>query len=98
MVCSKSCYIRTELFMGVCFGIWNNVTTVLNAHSLYERQHRGFAMLIIFFLMFPGLVTSVGFLILHWFGHRRFGKMPPGSVLLYFLLFLFFYPVVPIAL
>ena len=96
--CSKSCMIRAELFMGVVFGIWNNLTTVINAANLWEREHRGFAILIMFFLMFPGLVTSVGFLVLHWLGHRKIGRMPPGSVLLYFILFLFFYPLVPIAL
>ena len=46
--------------------------------------------------LFPGLVCSVGFLILHCVGHRKIGKIPPTSVVAYFFILLFFYPVVPI--
>ena len=36
---------------GFVFGIWNNVSTALNATTLYEKDHRGFAALTIFFLV-----------------------------------------------
>eukprot|EP00095_Tigriopus_kingsejongensis_P007483 maker-scaffold580_size130538-snap-gene-0.24 protein:Tk07483 transcript:maker-scaffold580_size130538-snap-gene-0.24-mRNA-1 annotation:"xk-related protein" len=96
--CSQSCLLKAQMVMGIVFGLWNNITTVINAKNLFEKGHAVFGWLCLFFLMFPGLVTSVGFLILHFLGHRKIGKIPPGSVLLYCGLFLFFYPVVPIAL
>ncbi|TRY76978.1 hypothetical protein TCAL_12031 [Tigriopus californicus] len=96
--CSKTCLTQTEMVMGIVFGLWNNVTTVMNAKNLFEKGHPVLGGLIVFFLMFPGLVTSIGFLILHFLGHRKIGKMPPGSVLLSVGLLFFLYPVVPIAL
>lgn len=86
------------LFSSVIFGIFNNVSTVLNAKVLFESGHSVAGGLAIFFLLFPGIVTSVGFLVLHWFGNRKFGRIPPVSVILYFFLLLLFYPVVPIVL
>ncbi len=62
------------------------------------QNHTGFAALTIFFLLFPGLICSVGFLILHCVGHRKIGKIPPTSVMAYFFAMLLFYPVVPIVL
>lgn len=88
-----------ELIMsGIVFGLWNNVSTVLNAKILFETGHNLAGGFTLFFLMFPGLVTSIGFLVLHWLGHKRLGRIPSTSVIAYFFLLLFFYPVVPIAL
>jgi hypothetical protein len=96
---TKTCIRRTELIVnGVLFGIWNNVSTILNAKALVEEGHTWGAALTLFFLFFPGLVTSIGFLILHWMGHRRIQKLPPKNVILYFLVLLFLYPIVPIGL
>ena len=90
---------RTELIVnGIIFGIWNNVSTVLNAKALFEEGHTWGAALTIFFIFFPGLVTSLGFLILHCTGHRRIKKVPARNVFLYFLSLLFLYPIVPIGL
>ena len=83
---------------GIIFGLFNNISTIWNAKVLLQNGHRIPGFLTIFFLIFPGIVTSIGFLVLHWLGSRRFGKLPPFSVLLYFLALLFFYPAVPIAL
>ncbi len=63
------------------------------------QDHRVFSYLTVFFLMFPGLVTSVGFVVLHCLGaNRAIGGMPPRRVAAVFLVLLLFYPAVPIAL
>ena len=90
---------RMELiFSGLIFGIFNNVSTILNAKVLFEKDRSIAGGLTILFLLFPGLICSIGFLVLHWFGHRKIGRIPPISVAIYFVFILFFYPVVPIAL
>ena len=90
---------KIELVIGgILFGLFNNVTTIWNAKVLLEEGHKVAGGLTIFFLMFPGIVTSIGFVVLHWLGTRRFGKIPPIEVLVYFFVLLFFYPIVPIAL
>ena len=82
---------KIELVIGVIlFGLFKYVSTIWNAKVA--------GGLTIFFLMFPGIVTSIGFVVLHWLGTRRFGKIPPFEVLVYFFVLLFFYPIVPIAL
>ena len=80
------------------FGLFKYVSTIWNAKVLLKEGHKVAGGLTIFFLMFPGIVTSIGFVVLHWLGTRRFGKIPPFEVLLYFFVLLFFYPIVPIAL
>ena len=45
------CWLRMEMLGGFIFGIWNNVSTALNAMTLYEKNHTGFAALTIFFLV-----------------------------------------------
>jgi len=90
---------KIELVIGgILFGLFNNVSTIWNAKVLLEEGHKTAGGLTIFFLMFPGIVTSIGFVVLHWLGTRRFGKIPPFEVLVYFFALLFFYPIVPIAL
>jgi len=92
---------KIELIVGgIIFGLFNNISTIWNAKVLFENDQisRAPGALTIFFLLFPGIVTSIGFLVLHWRGSRRFGKLPPFSVLLYFLVLLFCYPAVPISL
>ena len=94
-----SWFNKAELIVGgIIFGIFNNAVTIWNAKVLMENGHQLAGALTIFFLLFPGIVTSVGFLVLHWLGSRRFGKLPPISVLVFFIILLFAYPIVPIAL
>jgi hypothetical protein len=88
---------RAELVVnGVLFGIWNNLSTVINAKTLIDEGHAWAAALNLFFLFFPGLVTSLAFLILYTLGHRRIKRVPPAKVIVYFFVLLFCYPVVPI--
>ena len=92
---------KIELIVGgIIFGLFNNISTIWNAKVLFENDKisRAPGALTIFFLLFPGIVTSIGFLVLHWRGSRRFGKLPPFSALLHFLALLFCYPAVPISL
>lgn len=86
------------IFGGIILGSFNNITTVWNAKVLlYDQDHSVAGGLTIFFLLFPGLVTSIGFLVLHWLdAGKRFGN--GTKVLLYFLSLLFLYPIVPVAL
>ena len=48
---SRHCWLRMEMLGGFVFGIWNNVSTALNAMTLYEKNHTGFAALTILFLV-----------------------------------------------
>jgi hypothetical protein len=94
---SLTWFKRLELIAsGLIFGLFNNVSTILNSKVLLESGHQVAGGLTIFFLLFPGLITSVGFVVLHWLGHKKIGRIPPISVLFYFLLLLFAYPLVPI--
>lgn len=96
---TRICIRRTELIVnGILFGLWNNLSTVINAKTLVDEGHSWAAGLSLFFLFFPGIVTSVGFLILHWLGHKRIGRIPPVNVFIYCLVLLLFYPLVPIGL
>ena len=95
----RICFKRTELFLGIFFGIWNNLSTLINARTLFLQGHSLFAALTIFFLTFPGLVTSGAFLLIHFNGaNRRIARLSPLRVAFYFLLLLCFYPLLPIAL
>ncbi len=68
------------------------------AFDLLDKGYTEFAFLSIFFLFFPGLVTSIGFLVLHLLGHSRLGRLPLLTTLGYFVLLLVFFPIVPIVL
>ena len=50
----RGCYKTFELILGILFGIWNNLSTVVNAKLLCEKGHDFFGFLTIFFLLFPG--------------------------------------------
>ena len=94
-----SWFQRLELICsGILFGAFNNITTILNAKVLFEEERVAAGALTIFFMLFPGVIISIGFLVLHWLGHRKIGRIPPFWVLIYFVLLFFFYPLVPIAL
>ena len=94
-----SWFQRLELVCsGILFGAFNNITTILNAKVLFEEDRMAAGTLTIFFMLFPGVIISIGFLVLHWLGHRKIGRIPPFWVLIYFVLLFFFYPLVPIAL
>ena len=57
----RSCFGTLELVMsGLVFGLWNNVSTILNAKILFESGHNIAGGLTVLFLLFPGLVTSIG--------------------------------------
>lgn len=86
------------IFGGIVFSLVNNIATIWNAKTLLENQHQVAGGLTIFFLFFPGLVTSVGFLALYCLGNRRFGKLSPVHVVIAFLSLLSCYPIVPIVL
>ncbi len=94
------CVTRARLVGAVFFGLWNNASTLYNARTLYVKDHKVFSFLTLFFLLFPGLVTSLGFLVLHCVGaHRRLvGRLPTVKAVLCFVGLLVFYPAVPIAL
>jgi hypothetical protein len=55
---TKTCIRRTELIVnGILFGIWNNLTTIINAKTLVDEGHSWGAALTLFFLFFPGKKT-----------------------------------------
>ena len=102
LCCSKEkddLILSLELFCsGVVFGLFNNLSTIFNIKTLHERDYGLAAWLSLFFLLFPGIVTSFGFLVFHFLGHKKVGKLPPVSVIIYFFVLLFFYPVLTVAM
>ncbi len=96
---ARTCFGTVELIMsGLVFGLFNNVSTILNAKILFESGHYVAGGLTVLFLYFPGIVTSIGFLLLKWYGHKKIGRMPPISAFFLFLFLFFCYPLVPIFL
>ena len=102
LCCSKNkedLLLSLELFCsGIIFGLFNNLSTIFNIKTLHERNFELAAWLSLFFLVFPGVVTSFGFLVFHCLGHKKVGKLPPMSVILYFFILLFFYPILTVVM
>jgi hypothetical protein len=96
---TRPCIQQVKLIVsGILLRIWNNGSTIHNAKALFEQGHTWGSALTIFFLFFPGLVTSIGFLVLQCTGYGGIKKVPFKKVILYFLVLLFLYPIVPIGL
>ena len=92
-------FIAIQLFCsGIVFGLWNNISTIINAKTLLDYGYPAAAGLSLTFLFFPGVVTSVGFLVFHTLGHKKIGRLPPAKVILYFFVLLLFYPILPVIL
>jgi len=63
------------MFLGAAFGLWNNVSTLFNAFYMAEQGREAFSSLMLFFLFFPGLVTSVGLIIVHCLAGKEANKV-----------------------
>ena len=102
LCCSKNksdILLSLELLCsGVIFGLFNNLSTVFNIKILHDRHFDLAAWLSLFFLLFPGIVTSFGYLVFHCIGYKKAGQSPPLSVFIYFFVLLFFYPVLTVAM
>lgn len=87
-----------HLLLGIVLGSFNLVSSLINVYYLFREGYTLFGSLSLFILWFPGLVTSIAFLVLYACGHRQVLKLKPWKLALYPLCLLLFYPAVPIVL
>ncbi|CAB4056540.1 unnamed protein product [Lepeophtheirus salmonis] len=91
------CIAKLRLIVGgLIFGLWNNVGTVINAITLSKKGHHSMSALTIFWLFFPGIITSGAYLIIRICKYKSEGGSLslPGLILRVSLL-LFCYPILP---
>ena len=69
------------------------------SRTLFRLGHLNLCLISLFFLGFPGVVTSIGLLVLYRRGsNARLSQMPMKRVLIYAGCLLTFYPVLPTVL
>jgi len=98
MGCLGKLSLLRHLFFGVILGSFNLASSAVNIYYLFEEQHTRYATISLLLLWFPGLVTSLGFLLLYT---RRGGavlRLVWWKVVAYTLALLLFYPLLPILL
>jgi len=98
MGCCDTLDVLRHVTFGIILGTWNLISTCINVSYLYHLGEDFYAALSLFFLWFPGIVTSVGFLVLYLRGNPTVLKLKPWKLVVYPLLLLVFYPVIPIVL
>jgi len=87
-----------HLFFGVILGTFNLISSVVNIYFLFKEEHNKFAAISLFLLWFPGIVTSIGFLVLYARGNKTILRLVWWKLFVYPLALLLFYPVVPLLL
>merc|ERR1719474_2383780 len=98
MGCLGAVAFLRHFLLGIVLAIFNLVSSVINIYYLFKEGHKLFGSLSIFLLWFPGIITSVSFLILYACGHQTVSKLTKWKLVLYPTCLLLFYPVVPIVL
>ena len=87
-----------HLVLGICLSTFNFILSIINIFYLHKEGHKNYAGMSLFLLWFPGIVTSVGFLVMYARGNRTVHKLVKWKLLVYPLLLLAFYPIIPIVL
>ena len=87
-----------HLLLGICLSTFNFISSIINIFYLHKEGHKTYAGMSLFLLWFPGMVTSVGFLVLYARGNRAVNNLVGWKLIVYPLLLLIFYPVIPIML
>jgi len=87
-----------HLLLGICLSTFNLISSIINIFYLNKEGHKTYARMSLFLLWFPGMVTSVGFLVLYARGNRTVNSLVKWKLIVYPLLLVIFYPVIPIVL
>jgi len=90
-------FIR-HLTLGILLASFNLFSSLVNIHFLLESDQILFASLSLALLWTPGVVTSLGFLVLYARGNKAINKLLSWKLVVYPVLLLIFYPVIPICL
>ena len=59
-----------HFFFGIILGLINLFSTIVNIYYLFKTSHNKYGICSIFLLWLPGLVTSIGFLVLYVRGNK----------------------------
>lgn len=99
---SPGCTYRLSFLRHFVFGIvlatFNFVTTLLNVKYLSDSGHGMYAGVSLSLLWTPGIVTSLGFLVLYARGNKAVNKLQLWKLVLYPIVLFLFYPIIPIIL
>merc|ERR1711936_1415550 len=100
MCCRETFAIMKHVMFGILLGLFNFLSSLINIYYLYQEGQSLFASLSLFLLWFPGIITSITFIILYSSStsESHVEIMKKKNVLLYPACLLLFYPPVPIAL
>jgi len=96
MGCKETLAFLRHLLLGVCLSSFNFISSIVNIFYLNKEGHELYAGISLFFLWFPGVVTSIGFLVLYIGGNKAVNNLVTWKLILYPLALLLFYPVIPI--
>lgn len=98
MGCIEKLSFLRHFFFGIVLGTFNLGSSLVNIHYLLEESHNTFAYISVFLLWFPGLVTSISFLVLYVRGNEFILRLLWWKCVLYPVLLLVLAPVIPILL
>lgn len=98
MGCREKMSFLRHFFFGIVLGTFNLISSVVNIYYLYAESHTQYAALSTFLLWFPGLVTSLGFLVLYARGNKAILRLVWWKLAVYPLALLLFYPIIPLLL
>jgi len=98
MGCLNTVSFVRHFFFGIILGTFNLLSSVVNIYYLFAESHTQYASISVALLWFPGLVTSIGFLVLYARGNKTILRLVWWKLAIYPLALLLCYPVVPIIL
>ena len=98
MGCLSIVSFLRHFLLGIVLAAFNFVSSLINIYYLFKEGHTLCGSLSLFLLWFPGLVTSIAFLVLYACGNKTVSKLKRWKLVLYPAGLLLFYPVVPIVL
>lgn len=87
-----------HFFFGIFLATFNLLSSMVNIYFLFDETHINYAGISVFLLWFPGLVTSVAFLVLYAKGNKTILRLVWWKLVVYPLALLLFYPIIPIIL
>ena len=70
MGCSEELSFARHFFFGIVLGSFNLVSSLVNIFYLFSSSHSHYAGLSLYLLWQPGIVTSLGFLVLYARGNK----------------------------
>ena len=87
-----------HFLLDICLSTFNFISSIINILYLNKEGKKTYTGMNLFLLWFPGKVTSVYFLVLYARGNHAVNNLVAWKLIVYLLLLLIFYPVIPIML